>query len=840
MAKRSRGGRSLEDALTRHDFLLRPPLLLGSLLTLALVVTLGLVLVWRQYEDARSDAAKELESRAILAATVFDTYFAGQLQALTAIAASPTVVSRDVEAMNRYFAQFRPKSGATFTAGVGWIDRGGRQRATSDPAGPRTASLADRTYFKQALATGKPVVGEAIVARATRRRLVVMGVPTRDAGGRITGVLAGGIVLRASGNDERATDLGYAGLTIIDRRGQQVTLRNLARPRNADLLARLTAGKEGVLVDVTGLDGSGDHVVAYATAATPGWKAVLDQPTSVVFADARSSLVREVSIIGAAGALLFGLLAWAALRARKDFRRNRAQVARWSQLSRSLNEASSADEVAGLLADVLARESPEATVLVHLASDGPDDAPPAIAPGSRSALGGLDGPALTAVSELLARGRAPVSLGTRAAVTAELGSPGQDVGSVYSVPLSHSDGRRAASAAVLFEQEHGLTGDDLSLLRAYADQAGQTLERLRRHEDEHDAAVLLQQSLLPAELPAVDGIDVTAYYRAGALNTQVGGDWYDAVRRPDGIVHLTVGDVAGRGLEAAVAMGQLRNAFRAYALEHVSPAAVLQRLTRHVPDEDMATVVCATYDPYTRELAYASAGHLPPLLVDWETQDVTRLSAVSSAPLGWRARISDRDEPKEVPRQATLALYTDGLVERRDAGIDEGIDLLAATLLEAGTETENGLEALVLRVVPRVEDDLALLLVRLHASPETMALELPAQPSSLRELRRRVHAWLTQRGVEKAAQEATVLALHEACANAIEHAYRDTAAGTIDVRLSHRGPTLEISVEDTGVWHPPTTDPLRGRGFPLMRGLMRSTDVRRDARGTRVVLTQDL
>ena len=116
---------------------------------------------------------------------------------------------------------------------------------------------------------------------------------------------------------------------------------------------------------------------------------------------------------------------------------------------------------------------------------------------------------------------------------------------------------------------------------------------------------------------------VAAHYRAGALNTRVGGDWYDIVRRPDGVLHLTVGDVAGRGIDAAISMGQLRNAFRAYALEHVSPAAIVDRLARHVPEDEMATMVCATFDPLTRELTYSTAGHLPPLLVDREQGVVT-------------------------------------------------------------------------------------------------------------------------------------------------------------------------------------------------------------------------
>ena len=244
----------------------------SALLAFVVFVAVAFVFVSRQYDDAKDDAAHELQARAVLAATVFDTYFTGQLQTLSAMAAAPSVVSKDPEQMRLYFARFRPGSGSSFTAGVGWIDLTGRQRATSAANLPVRASLADRSYFKDVIATRKPVVGEAIVAQRTRRRLIVMGVPTRDARGRLSGVHAGGIVLEQSSNDPRTNDLGvFGGLRVIDRAGQQVTRRNLEKPENAALIGRLTQSKEGVLVDTAGLDRSSGRVVAYATAATPGW-----------------------------------------------------------------------------------------------------------------------------------------------------------------------------------------------------------------------------------------------------------------------------------------------------------------------------------------------------------------------------------------------------------------------------------------------------------------------------------------------------------------------------------------------------------------------------------------
>ena len=170
----------VEDVLTRGGPASRGWLATAAVLALAILTAFALGLVWRQYEEAKREATEELGSRAILAATVLDTYFAGQLASLSAIAAAPSVTSGDVESMTRYFASFRPGKGGPFNAGVGWIDLEGRQRATSDPRGPTSLSFADRTYFTSVISTKKPFVSEVIVGRSSDRRIVVMSVPTTD------------------------------------------------------------------------------------------------------------------------------------------------------------------------------------------------------------------------------------------------------------------------------------------------------------------------------------------------------------------------------------------------------------------------------------------------------------------------------------------------------------------------------------------------------------------------------------------------------------------------------------------------------------------------------------
>ena len=188
---------------------------------------------------------------------------------------------------------------------------------------------------------------------------------------------------------------------------------------------------------------------------------------------------------------------------------------------------------------------------------------------------------------------------------------------------------------LLLPDEGPLDAEGRGLDRGAGRARRRALTRARRSEREHDVALALQRSLLPRRCRR-RGLELAGRYSAGGVGLEVGGDWYDAVRRPDGIVHLTVGDVAGRGIAAAMLMGQLRNAFRALAYEHTSPAEIAQRMLRHVPDAGMATAVFLTLDPYTGELAYASAGHPPTLLLDVDDGDGHAASTRRAAPpLGW-------------------------------------------------------------------------------------------------------------------------------------------------------------------------------------------------------------
>ena len=592
------------------------------------------------------------------------------------------------------------------------------------------------------------------------------------------------------------------------------------------------------------MNGSDGRVIAYASSSAASWTTVLDQPASAVFADARRSLLLEALLVGVATVIVVGLIVWSLLQIRRNHRANRARVRRWAGLTRSLNEAADADAIRDVLAAALTSEYPRASAIVALTPAEKEESGRAIVVhGSRSSLRGLQAKVALEIAQDVARERTPLVLETQSELQSRPSlrdAPTVRARSLYAVPLESEARQSLGSAVLLFAVEHGLESHELALVQASAAQVAQALARVRRHEQEHDVAVLLQKSLLPDELPEIDGVQVGAYYRAGVLNTTVGGDWYDVVRRPDGIVHLTVGDVAGRGIDAAILMGQLRNAFRAYALDHVSPAAIIHRLGRHVTEDGMATMVCVTYDPYTREMLYASAGHLPPLLLDSRFDTVTPLNGANRGPLGWFTSSSPVDEHGVAPLGSTLALYTDGLVERRGSDLDTGIEHLAAGLQETlPADPHDAAQTVVERIVEsRVDDDLALLFVRLE-EPSVLRVELPSEPELLRELRRRVRSWLTRRGLDESAREAAVLALSEACNNAIDHAYRDSR-GTIRVEMNHVDHTLRIRVADDGSWRQPVEDATRGRGIVIMRGLMASAEIVRKPKGTEVVLVQRL
>ena len=224
-----------------------------------------------------------------------------------------------------------------------------------------------------------------------------------------------------------------------------------------------------------------------------------------------------------------------------------------------------------------------------------------------------------------------------------------------------------------FEQQ------DAELLQLAADRAALAVHSLMSQDDAL-AAVALQRSLLPTALPAVPGLGLAARYVAGS--GAVGGDWYDVFVLPDGKLGVVVGDVAGSGLEAAVIMGRMRSALRAYVLETPDPATALRMLDRKIQyfePNAMATVLYGLYTPETGDFTVSSAGHLPPVLAAPGGQ-AGLLPLRPDPPIGTADDPQRRSATFFIPPGALLCCYTDGLVERRGQVLDQGMDTLAATL----------------------------------------------------------------------------------------------------------------------------------------------------------------
>ncbi len=209
---------------------------------------------------------------------------------------------------------------------------------------------------------------------------------------------------------------------------------------------------------------------------------------------------------------------------------------------------------------------------------------------------------------------------------------------------------------------------DSTLLQLVADRVALAV-RARASQVERAAATALQRSLLPAQLPDVPGVEFAARYVPGG-DGEVGGDWYDVFALPSGSLCIVVGDVVGRGLPAAVAMGRLRTALRAYALESEDPAELLRKLDRQVRQfepEVMATVLCAIMEPSGEQLRLSTAGHPPPVVSASSGLPAAVLELPVDLPVGVSTARPRHTSTMALPPGAGVCFYTDGLIERRGA-----------------------------------------------------------------------------------------------------------------------------------------------------------------------------
>lgn len=280
-------------------------------------------------------------------------------------------------------------------------------------------------------------------------------------------------------------------------------------------------------------------------------------------------------------------------------------------------------------------------------------------------------------------------------------------------------GRSIGALRFAFADPREIGEEERIFLEALAGQCSLAVGRAMLYEREHGTAEELQRSMLPEELPEVEGVNLTAFYCSGSQHVQVGGDWYDAFPLPDGRVAGVLGDVMGKGIPAAAGMSRIRNALRALAFSMPEPADVLTGLDRMFAAtegmDQVTTLVYFVLDPVTGQLDLSNAGHLPPLLVG--NAGPSLLETDPDTPLGIGSLRSHHKfflQPGN-----TVALYSDGLVENRKRSVDTGLAELVRVASEAPPEIvgdpQHMLEYLVKRMLEGYEqdDDVTLLAVRL-------------------------------------------------------------------------------------------------------------------------------
>ncbi|MFF4545473.1 SpoIIE family protein phosphatase [Streptomyces sp. NPDC001435] len=397
---------------------------------------------------------------------------------------------------------------------------------------------------------------------------------------------------------------------------------------------------------------------------------------------------------------------------------------------------------------------------------------------------------------------------------------------------------------------------DRDLAVELAARAAVCIDNARLYRREHERALILQRSLLPPGDPEASGLDIACRYLPGNAATEVGGDWFDVIELPGHRTALVVGDVMGRGLRAAVAMGELRTAVRTLALLDLEPAEVLSaldeiarglgtpggvqqatRAARQPRDADLsevylATCVYAVYDSVTRRCTFANAGHLPPVLVE-PGEAALMLDVPPGMPLGVGGEPFEEVEV-ELPEGALLALYTDGLVESRHHPLDEGLQAFVGALTDPASPLEDVCDHVLNTLdTHHGEDDIALLMARVQGLPADSVGDwaLPREPRSVGRAREYARGQLVSWDLEPLV-DTTELLVSELVTNALRY-----GEGEIRLRLL-LDRTLVCEVWDSGLVQPRRrrardTDE-GGRGLQLVGLLSAAWGSRRTPRGKTV------
>lgn len=384
---------------------------------------------------------------------------------------------------------------------------------------------------------------------------------------------------------------------------------------------------------------------------------------------------------------------------------------------------------------------------------------------------------------------------------------------------------------------------DVALACELAAKAAVFVDNARLYGRERTAVVTLQRALLPRAAPSTPGLQVRSSYRPAVDPGGVGGDWFDVVALPSGRTALVVGDVMGHGLAAAATMGRLRSVARTLLGLDISPERVLARLdlaARDLEEDQVATCLCAVYDHAERTYRLASAGHLPPLMIDAAGR-AAFLDVPPGAPLG--AGVIPYDQvTTEVPEGSRLVMYTDGLIKNRHEDVDVLLERLRAAVDGPPVSLPDSCEAAWTRTDSCGDgrfDDAVMLMTEALPQPDAdvVVWSLPANGSAAGTARRLVRAQLERWSLSELT-DVTELVVSELVGNALRY-----GGGATGLRLL-RHDRLCVEVSDIGpdlpqIQHAPLGAE-GGRGLQLINMLCRRWGSCRTPEGKVVWAEQDL
>lgn len=413
---------------------------------------------------------------------------------------------------------------------------------------------------------------------------------------------------------------------------------------------------------------------------------------------------------------------------------------------------------------------------------------------------------------------------------------------LVALPLSAGD-ERIGALLLCYAHERRFGPQDRWFLSGYASQVTQAVRRGLAFHVQSTTSEQLQRSLMPHSLPDVDGVSIGTHYQAGGLNVDVGGDWYDVLELRDGSMAFALGDVMGKGVPAAIVMSEVRSALRAYAILDPRPPVVLERLdvlvtTLAVP-EQIVTVIYGVLAPDRRSVRYAVAGHPPPLLIP-ATGAPRVLDEDIGPALGLGAGPWPQNEV-DLPRDSSLLLYSDGLVEARDLDLFTGIDRLVEKVAALPSRRRNAREMCnrVSALMHHRDADDDVTVLALTATSRARALsasvELPGDATASRRARRFLRTTLKDWDLDGDTVDTAELCVSELVTNAVIH------SGTApEVVARFDGELLTVLVQDRGgrgtVHQVDDYDAMAisGRGLTLVDALTTAWSAEHSSDGTTV------